>query len=205
MHELLWTRRLVDLLGVAPGATLAQRLWTRVERPWRALRVVELAIAMATLPALTLPGWTDWLWPALGPDRVLGSPGRATKLLASVLVVMPPAVLIGMTLPLMGKAVLMGERRLGRHGTWLYAINSRGGSPACCWRRRSSCRRSVWRDRWASRSRSTSSSLRVPTLRAGEKRGDTLQSRAPRSPCRGRSWPFRRSREPGCSPSKSWR
>ncbi len=143
MHELLWTRRLVDLLGassdsetrvlgcffvgMALGAALAERLWPHFDRPWLALAAVELGIAIAVLPSIALPLWTDWLWPALGPERLVDWWGGAAKLAASLLVILPPALLIGMTLPLMGKAALVGERRLGRHGTWLYAVNTAGG------------------------------------------------------------------------------
>ena len=142
-HELLWTRRLVDLLGagseatarvlgcfflgLALGSALSTRLVARLRRPWRALGLLELGIAVAALPALCLPWWTDWIWPSLGPARLTGWQGSAIKLAASVLVVLPPAFLMGMTLPVLARAVLDRGGRLGREGIWLYALNTLGG------------------------------------------------------------------------------
>lgn len=142
-HELLWTRRLVDLLGasseatarvlgcfflgLALGSALSTRLVRRIRRPWRAMAVLESAIAVATLPALFLPWWTDWIWPSLGPERLVAWQGGLVKLAVSVVVVLPPAVLMGMTLPVLAEAALDGDERLGREGVWLYALNTVGG------------------------------------------------------------------------------
>ncbi len=142
-HELLWTRRLIDLLGastesssrvlgcffvgLAFGSAWSTRLTRRVTRPWRALAVAELCIALLTLPAVTLPAWTDWLWPWLGPEMLTTWVGATVKLVVSVLVVIPPAFVMGVTLPLFAAAVLKGDMALGRHGVWLYAMNTAGG------------------------------------------------------------------------------
>ncbi len=142
-HELLWTRRLIDLLGastessarvlgcffmgLALGSAWSTRLTQRVMRPWRAMAVVELSIALFTLPAMLLPTWTDWLWPWLGPDRLTSWVGDTVKLAVSILVVIPPAFLMGVTLPLLARAVLKRHMALGRHGVWLYAMNTAGG------------------------------------------------------------------------------
>ncbi len=142
-HELLWTRRLVDLLGasaesnsrvfecfflgLALGAAWSTHLVKRVSRPWRAVGVIEVGIALLTIPALTLPAWTGWIWPWLGPEALTSWVGQTVKLVISIIVVIPPAFLMGMTLPLMGRGILSGDRSLGRHGTWLYAINTVGG------------------------------------------------------------------------------
>jgi len=142
-HELLWTRRLVDLLGgtseatarvlgcfflgLAVGNAIAARLVPRLKNAWRAVGLVELAIGAATLPVVTLPLWTDWLWPTLGPERLVGWEGGAIKTAISALVVMPPSLLMGMTLPFFVAAVLHGTATLAKHGIWLYAANTLGG------------------------------------------------------------------------------
>jgi spermidine synthase len=142
-HELLWTRRLVDLLGasaeatarvlgcfflgLALGSALSTRFVPRLRRPWRAMGLLELGIAVLTLPALFLPWWTDWLWPTLGPARLVTWHGSLVKLAVSLVVVLPPSLLMGMTLPVLAAAVLQREGGLGREGVWLYALNTLGG------------------------------------------------------------------------------
>ncbi len=142
-HELLWTRRLIDLLGasaesstrvlgcfflgLALGAACSTGLARRVKRPWRVVAGLEAGIAVLSVPALTLPAWTGWIWPWLGPDRLVGPVGAWIKLGVSVLIMIPPAFLMGMILPLMARAVLGGDRTLGRQGVWLYAVNTLGG------------------------------------------------------------------------------
>ena len=148
-HELLWTRRLIDLLGasaqsstlvfecfflgLALGAACSTKLVQRVQRPWRTVALIEIGIALLSMPALTLPAWTDWIWPWLGPDRLANGMAPAVKLAISVLVMIPPTFLMGMTLPLMARAVLNDKRTLGRQGVWLYGINTLGGVIGLWW------------------------------------------------------------------------
>ena len=143
-HELIWTRRLVDLLGASTESTArvfacfflglslgsaCSVMWASrsVARPWRVVAALEFSIALFCLPALTLPAWTSWIWPWLGPEQLVGWMGSAIKLCLSVLVVLPPAFLMGMTLPFIARGALGGSQTLGVHGTWLYAVNTLGG------------------------------------------------------------------------------
>ncbi len=142
-HELLWTRRLIDLLGASSasstrvfscfflglslGAAVAPRLVRSVRRFWWAVGGAELAVAILAIPALTLPQWSGWIWPALGPQRLVGWEGAAVKLVLSAAIVFPPAFCMGLVLPLMAGAILRGQLVLARHGVWLYAANTLGG------------------------------------------------------------------------------
>lgn len=142
-HQLLWTRRMVDLLGastestvrvfaafflgLAIGSALGAWLAPRIQRPWKALGWAELACAACTLPIVFLPFWSQPIWQALGPDGVMGFPGSLLKLLLPLLIVTPPALFMGLFLPLIGKALLGGTRRLGREGLWIYGLNTFGG------------------------------------------------------------------------------
>ena len=83
-HQLLWTRRLVDLLGASAesnarvigcfflglglGSAVANYLVSRITRPWRILSLLEGGIVLFCLPLFFLPDWTGWIWPAIGPD-----------------------------------------------------------------------------------------------------------------------------------------
>jgi spermidine synthase len=143
-HQVLWTRRLTDLigtgvescarvvecffLGIALGSAAAAWLAPKLWRPWRAVGYAELGAAILCLPVLFLPHWTGWIWPVLGPERLAGWPGFMLKTLLSFLVVTPPVILMGMTLPLVMQAVgEPGRARLNR-GPWLYAAHTVGGA-----------------------------------------------------------------------------
>jgi len=142
-HELLWTRRVTDVLGasyhstatvfgcfflgLALGSAWATRFTRDAGWPWLRLGGVEAGIALAAVPALTLTSWTQSIWPMLGPDGLLGWRGDLVKFMLSLLVVVPPAILMGMTLPLMVAAVIARDGFLSRHGIWIYATNTLGG------------------------------------------------------------------------------
>jgi len=142
-HELLWTRRLIDLLGgsseantrvlslfflgLSFGAVLAQAILPRLRRPWLAAAFAELAIAILALPALFLPNLTSGLWPALGVDALVASGGQVAKFLIAVGVIVPAATAMGTTLPLFVAGLLQIRGTLGREGIWAYATNTCGG------------------------------------------------------------------------------
>ena len=144
MHQLLWTRRLIDLLGasaesttrvfgcfflgLALGAAVAARRVGTVRRPWLALAGAECGVALLALPTLFLPQWTGWIWPALGAERLATWPGGAVKLLLSALAIVPPAFCMGHTLPLMAAGWFGRADAADRRGVWLYAVNTLGGA-----------------------------------------------------------------------------
>ena len=142
-HQILWTRRMTDLLGanarsstrvfecfflgLALGSALASLVLPRIRRPWRFLGGIELGVAIFCLPVLLLPEWTGWIWPALGPEQLVAWPGTAVKVLLSVFMLLPPTLLMGMSLPVMVSAVCPSEESLSRQALWLYATNTLGG------------------------------------------------------------------------------
>ncbi len=148
-HEVLWARRLIDLLGASTesttrvfacfflglclGAVSANTFLRIVKRPWRAAGLAELGVACFALPALFLSAWADWIWPFLGVERLLGWEGSAIKLVVSWLAVFPAAFCMGMFLPCIAQAILSAQRPLARHGIWLYAANTLGGVLGIAW------------------------------------------------------------------------
>lgn len=143
-HQLLWTRRLVDILGASGeatslvlgcfffglslGAAIASRFVGRLTDPWKTLAVVEIAIALLALPASVLPQVTEWIWPALGPDLLNSWLGMSAKLIVSCLVVMPPATAMGMTLPILVVAFEKTAPNNRRASVLIYAFNTLGGA-----------------------------------------------------------------------------
>ncbi len=142
-HQLLWTRRLADLLGASAesgvrvfscfflglglGSALAAVYIRRIRRPFLVLARLEAGIILLTLPILFLPELTDWIWPLMGPGMLVAWQGGLVKLAISVLVIVPPATLMGFGFPVIVRGVLERGGDLGRHGINLYAFNTFGG------------------------------------------------------------------------------
>ena len=143
-HQVLWTRRLADLvgasvescarvlecffLGIALGSAVAARVLPKLRRRWRAAGYTEMGVAILGLPVLLLPAWTGWIWPALGAEKLVEWQGPAIKLVLSVLVVVPPAFLMGMTLPLVTAAIGEPVEGPANRSTRLYAAYTLGGA-----------------------------------------------------------------------------
>ncbi len=138
-HQLLWTRRMVDLLGGSAGASarvfgcfflglalgslLGAGLAARTRRPWRWIAAAEVAVGLCCLPLVFLPFWADSIWPWLGPENLAAWPGALIKTLLSLALVLPPALMMGLFLPL----AVVGWPRADRDpGLLLYAINTLG-------------------------------------------------------------------------------
>lgn len=142
-HELLWTRRVLDLLGasaeaqsrvfgafflgLALGAGLAAWFGSRITRPWRAVALVEGGVVLLSLPALGVPVWSGGLWPLLGLERAGSWQWRGLQGLLSLMLVVPPALCMGWFLPLICRATLGNRDGLGRLAVGLYAANTAGG------------------------------------------------------------------------------
>ena len=142
-HELLWTRRLVDILGatdwvvgrvlgcfflgISLGAYLSTlRIWRSISAI-KQLMLAEFAIAVLALPAAFLPLWTDWIWAALGVEALVAWPGIMIKALIGLGAVLPASIAMGFTMPLFIRAVSDSGNEIGTTGIWVYAINTIGG------------------------------------------------------------------------------
>lgn len=142
-HELLWTRRLIDLLGATDwvtgrvlgvfflglslGGWLTSR-WSYVgTSPLKMLAFAELAISLLVLPVIFLPAWTEWIWPAIGTRSLVLWPGSLIKFALTVVVVLPPSVAMGTTLPFFINAATASGGSLATRGVLIYSINTLGG------------------------------------------------------------------------------
>lgn len=112
-------------LGLALGAVAGGRLAAQTRRPWRWIASAELGVALLSLPLAFLPWWADGIWPLLGPERVTGPAGGTVKTFLSVLLVLPPATMMGFFLPL-AVAGWPGDGPRRDPGLRLYILNTFG-------------------------------------------------------------------------------
>ena len=144
-HQLLWTRRLIDLLGASAesssrvfgtfflglsiGSAIAALRVGRTRNPLRVAGLVQLSIPLLVIPVIYLSELTDWIWPAIGAESMHGSDGYAIKSLLTLGFVFPPSAMMGLSFPLIVAGVLqLGRGELGRSGINLYATNTLGGA-----------------------------------------------------------------------------
>jgi len=140
-YELLWTRRLIDLvgatteassrvfgifvLGLAVGSIIAGSITGRIRRYWLAVGLVQFGTALLSVPMLTITHWSSALWHALGTAGLVRW-GGTIELGLSVAIVMPPSITMGMALPFLVKASLGSGGTLRDQGVALYAVNTVG-------------------------------------------------------------------------------
>jgi len=142
-HQLVWTRRLVDVLGasadtfskvvgaffagLALGAWLASRgLKSEQANFWWRVVLAETAVAVLALPALFSLELADWLVQRLAPDFL-------PRFVLPLLLVLPPATAMGLAMPWMIRALARQRRFDPKHAVWIYAINTGGGIAGILW------------------------------------------------------------------------
>lgn len=142
-HELLWTRRLVDLLGATESVTgkvlglfflglslggwIAARGSKSVTNYATRLGIAEIAIAILSLPAVFLPLWADGMMLALGTELLTSWQGQFVKATVAALVVMPPAIAMGTTMPMLIGVMTQLGAKIDRGGISVYGLNMVGG------------------------------------------------------------------------------
>ena len=145
IYQVLWVRELgllfgstaqaaaltiaIFFTGIALGGWIFGRMSARLTRPLRAFGLVEVGVAATALGHFLVADTYFTLYPALYA-MVGGVPVLETALKAGVaaMILLPSAILMGGTLPLMGQHVIRAGRDLGRMGSALYALNTAGGA-----------------------------------------------------------------------------
>jgi hypothetical protein len=142
-HELLLTRRLLDIfggtlesssrvfgvffLGLALGSAAGSGLARRCRRAWLAVVAAEVWVVIALIPALLLPWWSEAFWYSVGTERLAGGGSAWLKAALTIAAVFPPAFALGLPLTFLSAAVVgLGGGRACN--AWLYAGNTCGGA-----------------------------------------------------------------------------
>ena len=148
LFEVLWSRQFVTVFGnssyaisivlcaymagLGLGGLLGGRLADRIAQRAAAYGVVQAAVAVCALAIPPVLGWLRSLvptLPALSPDSLLVSTLARFGLSFAILVV--PCFLMGMTLPLLVRAVTESDRSIGSRIGVLYCMNTLGAAFGC--------------------------------------------------------------------------
>ena len=142
-YEILWARRLADVIGatslasslvvgvfflmLAGGAVALGPAASRHRSPWRLYALLELGILAAILPAFFGEALTGSLARWAGDALLHPVASLAVKTFLALAFVGPASFLMGGTLPAMGQACVRAGR-LGNEGNILYGANTLGGA-----------------------------------------------------------------------------
>ena len=145
VYEVLWLKELsllfgstayaasttlaVFFLGLAVGGAAFGRWSPRLRSPLRAYAWIELGIAASAALYFVL---LEVYFQLYGPvyDALVDRPAafNAFRIALATLVLLPPAALMGGTLPVLGQHLVRRPHELGRHGSRLYAVNTIGAA-----------------------------------------------------------------------------
>ena len=145
VYEVLWLKELgllfgstayaasttlaVFFLGLAVGGAVFGRLSPRLQSPLRTYAWLELGIAASAVAYFVLLAIYFRLY---GPlyDALADRPAafNAARIALATLALLPPAALMGGTLPVLGQHLVRRPDELGRIGSFLYAVNTLGAA-----------------------------------------------------------------------------
>ena len=145
VYEVLWLKELgllfgstayaaattlaVFFLGLAVGGAVFGRLSPRLRSPLRTYAWIELGIAASAVAYFLLLAIYFRLY---GPlyDALVDRPAafNAARMALATLALLPPAALMGGTLPVLGQHLVRRPDELGRIGSFLYAVNTLGAA-----------------------------------------------------------------------------
>jgi spermidine synthase len=115
--------------GIALGGWWWGRRAPRSPDPLRAFGLLEVGVAVTALGHFVLVDAYAAVYPLLhGVVGTVPALDTAAKALVAAIVLLPPSVLMGGTLPMIGQHLVRGRARLGRTGSALYAVNTAGAA-----------------------------------------------------------------------------
>ena len=141
VYQLIWTRLLgfsfgtsteavstvlaVFFAGLAIGNLLAARLQARIRHPLRAYALLELLVGGFALLSLPLLQRLHGVYALLGvPQSAAGL--AVSHVVLSALVLLPPTIAMGATLPVVARGLIDCDESRGRWSAILYAANTLG-------------------------------------------------------------------------------
>jgi len=144
IYQILWMRQLGLLFGntshaaaltlavffggLASGGWFWGRRCSRIAKPLYTYGWLELGIAACGLVMIIAPRLIGHFYPMIYQQHGSGAVLMAFKLLFTLVMVFPPALLMGGTLPVIGQAVIRQTSTFGITTARLYAVNTIGAA-----------------------------------------------------------------------------
>ncbi|HVS09346.1 MAG TPA: fused MFS/spermidine synthase, partial [Planctomycetota bacterium] len=144
VYEVLWVRRLGDLigstahavaavlsvffLGLGLGAWILGRQADRIAEPWRLFVALELLVAAWGIGFWWLSGWIDELYVAAAPAQLSAPAGALAKGAMALALLLPPATAMGGALPALVRHAVRRASDYGPRLGVLYGANTLGGA-----------------------------------------------------------------------------
>ena len=144
IYQILWMRQLglffgntshaaaltlaVFFAGIAGGAWFWGRRSALIAKPLNAYGWLELGIATAGAAVLAAPGLCHYLYPLLYGQDGSGIGLLSFKHLWTLVMVFPPAFLMGGTIPILGQCLISRQAEFGTTAARLYAVNTIGAA-----------------------------------------------------------------------------
>ncbi len=144
VYQILWMRQLGLLFGntsqaaaltlavffggLAAGGWFWGRRCRELAKPLRTYGWLELGIAACGVVLLAAPAAIDFFYPMVYQRHGSGPALIAFKLTGTLLMVFPPAVLMGGTLPVVGQAMIRNASSFGTTAARIYAVNTIGAT-----------------------------------------------------------------------------
>jgi spermidine synthase len=144
VYQILWMRQLGLLFGntshaaaltlavffggLAAGGWFWGQRCRQLANPWRTYAWLELGIAACGVAIFIAPGVIGRFYPMIYQRHGTGAALMVFKLLWTWLMVFPPALLMGGTLPVVGQAIIRQTSAFGTTTARLYAVNTIGAA-----------------------------------------------------------------------------
>lgn len=120
------------MLGLAAGSLLLGRVADRIRRPLLLYGCLEIGVGLYAIAFPLLAAGSDavyaWFYRSVEPGFLLLN---AVRLPLSVLLLLPPTMLMGGTLPVLSRHLGCRNRQPGREVGYLYAVNTFGAVAGC--------------------------------------------------------------------------
>jgi spermidine synthase len=128
-HQAIATVLAMFMLGLALGSFLGGKLVLKVQNSGRAYGVIEIVLGCYALAfSLILKAISTLYWQIYPQTYDVLLLDSLARLALAALILLPPTILMGATLPLLAQFVESKNEKLGQRIGWLYGINTIGAA-----------------------------------------------------------------------------
>ena len=122
----------VFFLGLALGSYLFGRIGARVGRPLRLYAIIEIGLGILAALSLAGFGFVESVYGAIYRSAsASGVQLIAARIVLVMIILLPPTILMGGTLPLFTRQYVVSRSRIARSVGFLYGVNTLGAAAGC--------------------------------------------------------------------------